>query len=87
MQQHFRIITTRPCVQCDATKRQMNKHGIPFEAIAKEDAMDMVEEARAEGAVTFPIVIAPDGSWWSGFRNDLIKVWGESRAWREDGAA
>lgn len=80
----FRIITTTPCPKCDATKRQFKKFGIPFESVAKEDAADDVEEARASGATSFPIVIAPDGSWWSDFQNDRIKAWGLSQAWREE---
>lgn len=80
----FRIITTTPCIKCDATKRQFNKYGIPFESIDAADDPGAVDEARASGATSFPIVIAPDGSWWSDFRIDKIKVWGESRAWRKE---
>ena len=81
----FRIITTSNCIKCTATKRQFNKYGIPFESFDAADAEDLVEGARASGATAFPIVIAPDGSdWWSDFRMDKIKAWGESRAWREE---
>lgn len=81
----FKIITTIPCVKCTSTKRQFEKYGMPYESIAKEDAEDDVAEARASGATSFPIVIAPGGAdWWSDFRIDKIKAWGESRAWREE---
>lgn len=82
----FRVITTTPCPKCDGTKRRMKKHNIPFESIPKEEAEDLVEEARASGATSFPIVIAPDGSWWSDYRLDLIDVWGKTNAWRENAA-
>lgn len=84
MTNKFKIITTTPCVKCDATKRRLNKHGIPFISVDASGAAEEVEEARAEGATSFPIVIAPDGSWWSDYRVDRIDAWGKSQAWREE---
>lgn len=79
----FKIITTVPCHKCVATKRRFTKHGIPFESIPREEAEDIVDEARASGVLTFPIVIAPDGSWWNDYRIDKIDAWAEALAWQK----
>lgn len=86
MSNTFRVITTVPCVKCDATKRRMKRHGIPFETIAAEDAADLVDEAKESGATSFPIVLAPDGSWWSDYRVDKIDDWGTATYTDENGA-
>src|SRR5699024_8708445 len=60
------------CVQCDATKRALNKAGVAY------DVVDITEDAEAHAKVTAlgyvqaPVVIAPTGH-WSGFRPDRIK--------------
>lgn len=86
MNNTFRVISTSPCQKCDATKRLLKKCGIEFEELTADEAPDLVEEARAEGATSFPIVIAPNGTWWSDFRKDQIDIWGKTTAWREDAA-
>lgn len=83
MANKFTIITTSPCVKCDATKRRMTKWGIPFDVVAKEDAADIVEEARAEGATSFPIVVTPGGSFWSDYRIDKIDAW-KTHVWPKE---
>ena len=81
----FRVISTTNCVKCTATKRMFTKQGVPFEDLAEEDVPDIVEEAKASGATSFPIVIAPDGSWWFDFRKDLVDSWAKSQhVWRKD---
>lgn len=80
----FKIITTTPCPKCDATKRRFKRHDIPYESVAKEDAEDLVEEARSSGATSFPIVLAPGGvDWWSDYRIDKIDAWGKALAWEK----
>lgn len=65
------------CVQCSATYRFLESHGIPFQVVDLEEdqaAMDMVVGL---GYAAAPVVIVPEGypsaGWhWSGFRPDLL---------------
>ena len=61
------VYYTPQCVQCDATKRYLTKHDIPFNAIdlsIDPEAMEMIKEL---GFAASPVVITDHGS-WSGFR-------------------
>ena len=62
------------CVQCDGTKRSLNKAGIEFTEV------DLTEHAAALEYVTedlgyaqAPVVVTAEGH-WSGFRPDRIKA-------------
>lgn len=66
---------TKPrCVQCDATKRALDRSGIAYEIV------DVTQDAAAYAYVTetlgyrqVPVVVTSD-THWSGFRPDLIKA-------------
>ncbi len=65
------VYTKPACVQCDATKRTMDKLGISYETIdvtANQDAFDMLVE---KGFKAMPVVNAGD-EWWSGFNPEKI---------------
>jgi glutaredoxin-like protein NrdH len=65
------VYTKPACVQCDATKRTMDKLGISYEAVdvtANQDAFDMLVE---KGFKAMPVVNAGD-EWWSGFNPEKI---------------
>jgi glutaredoxin-like protein NrdH len=65
------VYTKPACVQCDATKRTLDKLGISYEAIdvtANQDAFDMLVE---KGFKAMPVVNAGD-EWWSGFNPEKI---------------
>lgn len=61
------------CVQCDATKRALNKAGVAY------DVVDVTEDDAARerimnlGYLQAPVVIAGQDH-WSGFRPDKIKT-------------
>lgn len=75
----FTIYRADICNKCDATKRAMDKQGLEYEVLRAEDHQDIVEEVRAEiGSVVAPIVIAPDGSFWTDYRPDMVKLWSKS---------
>ena len=60
------------CVQCDATYRALNKHGLDYAVIditRDEEALQTVKDLGYQQA---PVVFA-DGDHWSGFRPDKIK--------------
>lgn len=61
------------CVQCIATSRALDNHGIPY------DVVDLTASPAALAYVTdelgysqAPVVVASDQDHWSGFRPDHI---------------
>jgi glutaredoxin-like protein NrdH len=65
------VYTKPACVQCDATKRTLDKLGVAYEAIdvtVNEDAYTMLVE---KGFKAMPVVNAGD-EWWSGFNPEKI---------------
>jgi glutaredoxin-like protein NrdH len=66
------IVYTKPaCVQCDATKRTLDKAGIEYSTVdvtVDAEAFDMLVE---KGFRAMPVVNAGD-DWWSGFNPDKI---------------
>ena len=65
--------TTKSCVQCESTKKQMNKLGIRYDELALEQHPDRLEDFKALGHLSAPIVQAGDQT-WSGFRFDKIQA-------------
>ncbi len=65
-------VYTKPnCVQCDATKRTLDKLGVAYDTIdatADEAVYDMLIE---KGFRAMPVVNAGD-EWWSGFNPGKI---------------
>lgn len=65
------------CVQCTATYRWLDKHGLDYEVIDLATDPAAFAAVRALGHLSAPVVIvrAADGSTedhWSGFRPDRI---------------
>ena len=66
------VYTTANCVQCNSTKRYLDKNNIEYETVdlnENPEAMAMVKEMGYSAA---PVVIAGDKH-WSGFRIEKIK--------------
>ncbi|NEG54905.1 glutaredoxin family protein [Bifidobacterium platyrrhinorum] len=66
------VFTKPRCPQCDATKRQLNKLGIPFETVDLTENPSTLEQLQQAGFQQAPVVITPDNS-WTGYRPDLIR--------------
>lgn len=69
-QQTVRVYTKPDCKQCDLTKAELTKRGVPFEV---EDLLEPgnLAAAKALGFASAPVVIiGADG--WAGFRPDKI---------------
>ena len=66
------VFTKPHCPQCDATKRQLTKLGVPFETAHTLDRDPRLEQLQAAGFQQAPVVITPDNS-WTGYRPDLIR--------------
>lgn len=65
------IYTKPACVQCDMTKRYMDKNGIAYTTVditQDPDALDMI---LGMGFSSAPVVISEKGS-WAGFQPDRI---------------
>ncbi|WP_394217008.1 glutaredoxin-like protein NrdH [Brachybacterium vulturis] len=61
------------CVQCDATKRALNKAGIAYELIDVTEDAEGLATVKSLGYIQAPVVVA-DGDHWSGFRPEKVKA-------------
>lgn len=61
------------CVQCDATKRAMNKAGITYDVVDITEDEAALAHVKALGHAQAPVVVAGEDH-WSGFRPDKIKA-------------
>lgn len=67
------VLYSRPnCQPCIATKRALDRHGIPHTVVDVTVDLDAAEHVRALGHLTAPVVVTPDGAHWSGYRPDRI---------------
>lgn len=73
------VFTKPRCPQCDATKRQLTKLGVPFETVDLSENPSTLEQLQQAGFKQAPVVITPDNS-WTGYRPDLIRSLAKSFA-------
>ena len=65
------VYTKPACVQCDMTKRYLDKAGVAYETVditENPDALDMILNMGFSSA---PVVMSPEGS-WAGFQPDKL---------------
>lgn len=67
------VYTLPQCVQCDTTKRMLEKNHIEFSTVDLTQDTDAYEMVKSLGYQSAPVVIAGDDH-WSGFRIDKIKA-------------
>lgn len=70
------VYTTPSCVQCNQTKKQFDKLGVPYDAIDLSQHPELTEQFKEDGLLQAPIVVVGQGidsRRWSGFRLDKIK--------------
>lgn len=60
------------CVQCNATKRALDKQGLDYEVIDVSVDAAALEYVKSLGYLQAPVVMAGDQH-WAGYRPDLIK--------------
>lgn len=66
-------VYSRPdCVQCKATYRALDKHGITYTVIDTSQDADAAEYARSLGFMQAPVIVPSEGEPWAGFRPDRI---------------
>jgi len=61
------------CVQCDATYRALDKHGIAYDVVDLTQDPTALELVRSLGYLQAPVVITGN-THWSGFRPDQISA-------------
>lgn len=67
-------VYTKPlCVQCDATKRALDKAGVTYSTVDITENPDALAYIKSLGYAQAPVVITDDAQ-WSGFRPDRIKA-------------
>ena len=77
------LYTKPQCVQCTATKRLLEREGIPFHTVNLPDDPDALEYIKELGYQQAPVVVLDGGDMvndrdggvivhWSGFRPDLL---------------
>lgn len=60
------------CVQCDSTKKVLDRAGIEYETIDLTEDAEAMEFVRGLGYAAAPVVVT-DLDHWSGFRNEKLK--------------
>ena len=65
------IYTKNNCVQCDATKRMMDKLGVEYETVNISDYPEELDKLIELGYRAAPVVITDNDS-WAGFQPDRI---------------
>jgi glutaredoxin-like protein NrdH len=67
------VYTLPSCVQCDRTKKLMDRDGIAYDPVKLEEHPELAAKFKDEGLLQAPIVVVGnDGRRWTGFRPDLI---------------
>jgi glutaredoxin-like protein NrdH len=65
------VYTTPSCVQCESTKKMLNKNEITFTTVDLTEDDGAMEYVKSLGYASAPVVVADDRH-WSGFRPDMI---------------
>jgi glutaredoxin-like protein NrdH len=66
-------VYTKPnCVQCDATKRMMDKLGVDYETVDIVENPEELDRLIEMGYRAAPVVVTEDGQSWAGFNPDRI---------------
>ena len=61
------------CVQCDMTKRFMDKNGIDYDTVDITQDPEALEMILGMGFSSAPVVISDKGS-WAGFQPDKLNL-------------
>lgn len=65
------VYTLPACVQCDSTKRYLQREMIEFDEVKLHETPEALEMVRGMGYTAAPVVVAGE-SHWSGFRMDKL---------------
>jgi glutaredoxin-like protein NrdH len=66
------VVYTKPnCVQCDQTKKMLDKNGVEYTTVDITQDQEAYDKVVSMGFMSAPVVISGVHS-WSGFKPDLI---------------
>ena len=60
------------CVQCNSTKRFLDKHDLPYTEYDLTERPEQAEKFRNAGYATAPVVVTSHGT-WAGFQYDKLQ--------------
>ena len=66
------VYTKPQCVQCDMTKRLMDKIGVEYQTVDIIDNPAELDKLIEMGYRAAPVVVTDDGKSWAGFQPDKI---------------
>ena len=67
------VYTLPICVQCDRTKKLMDRNGIVYDTVDLTTVPEVAAKFKEDGFLQAPIVVLGNGGrTWAGFRPDLI---------------
>lgn len=66
------VYTKDNCVQCDMTKRLMDKIGVEYNTINISEQPEELEKLVEMGYRSAPVVMTDGGDSWAGFNPDKI---------------
>lgn len=61
------------CVQCDMTKRYLDKNGIEYDTVDITQDSEALDYVLGMGFSSAPVVISDSGS-WAGFQPDKLNL-------------
>lgn len=65
------VYTKPACVQCDMTKKMLDKNGVAYNTVDITQDPDAYDMIVGMGFMAAPVVITPEDS-WAGFNPDKI---------------
>ena len=68
------VYSKNNCVQCNATYRKLDDMGVEYTVVDMTQDPKALEAVKEMGHLQAPVVVAPDGTHWSGFRPDLLQT-------------
>jgi len=66
------VYTKNNCVQCDMTKRLMDKIGVEYDTVNISEDADALNKLIEMGYKAAPVVMTDSGDSWAGFQPDKI---------------
>lgn len=70
----IKVYSKPGCVQCEFTKKFLVQHEIPFEEKNVMESNDALEEVRAIGFTSLPVVVIDGKEPFAGFRPDILNT-------------
>lgn len=67
------LLSKNNCNQCVLTEKLFKRKGVEYEVFKMDEDESAITRAKELGYLQAPVVLAPGGVHWSGFRPDLIE--------------